>query len=383
MKKKKIKNLVLLLALTQIISTSTAKANDNEHILFVLDENKKLKVVDDKYMLIYNEKTFVDNMDSLSVFNKTNTISRQFGGNQGAFKTDFNNLINNPYIWEEMQYCYPISLFPSENYAMKFYELYFDLISRRGCGYVSMANRVFQEFEGKENEFEEVFGYPMYIINKDGSIDYNYEIFTLKQYNYATLYPNYNVDKINTIIHMFDKSIAKMFLDEFLKSDEYNIENKKWYELEGEEQLEYIYKYQNRDYKYDELLNNYNNAHDIDIFLGMSRDNYLGYIRDFLENYGLKINLTISDMLFTKDKEYHPGDIIVFNKCYLYKVDEFGKRYSEKEVIYPHSVSVVSVNKGKVIISTWGERYYLDQSKSVPSDRIVLNINVNDKIITR
>ena len=47
-----------------------------------------------------------------------------------------------------------------------------DKINSEGCGYAAVVNNLFVEFEGHEEEFEEIFGFPMY--NEDGEANYNY-----------------------------------------------------------------------------------------------------------------------------------------------------------------------------------------------------------------
>ena len=43
-------------------------------------------------------------------------------------------------------------------------------LKSEGCGYVAMVNMIFIEYEGREKEFEEDFGFPMY---KNGELNYN------------------------------------------------------------------------------------------------------------------------------------------------------------------------------------------------------------------
>ena len=47
-----------------------------------------------------------------------------------------------------------------------------DKINSEGCGYAAVVNNLFVEFDGHEEEFEEIFGFPMY--NEDGEANYNY-----------------------------------------------------------------------------------------------------------------------------------------------------------------------------------------------------------------
>ena len=47
---------------------------------------------------------------------------------------------------------------------------YFNHVNRHGCGYVALANTLFLEYEGRPQEFERVFGYPMF---KDGDLNFD------------------------------------------------------------------------------------------------------------------------------------------------------------------------------------------------------------------
>jgi len=62
-------------------------------------------------------------------------------------------------------------------------------VTNHGCPYVAVTNIVFEYYKGRESEFEETFGYPMYVINESGQIDYNFEYLTLELF----LYMNGNV----------------------------------------------------------------------------------------------------------------------------------------------------------------------------------------------
>lgn len=43
-------------------------------------------------------------------------------------------------------------------------------LSDEGCGYVALCNTIYAEYDGREDEFEKDFGFPMY---KDGYLDFN------------------------------------------------------------------------------------------------------------------------------------------------------------------------------------------------------------------
>ncbi len=394
MEKKGIRKLALLLAVLQTMGISSAKANSKDHLFYIINRFGLLEAVDDKRMIINDGKTFVEEGDTISIFNEGNTISKQFGGSQKDFSYNYDDLIKDPYILESMSSVFPSSMFSSEKNAMLFYKFLFDDICKHGCGYVSIANAIFKGFEGgNEDIFSNIFGYSMYVVRDDNSIDFNYEYFILGLFLNNITYPNYDINKINEIAHKYDKSIAQAILDEYLKSDEYrNFKEKDWRKLEGQEQLDYIEQYQNRIYKLEELTNNVEKSTDNNIDFQMSEDNGLGHIRDYLNKYGLSVNIDITNFNIhgAKFKDFQPGDIIVFEGLVMYKYDEeLDEKYSEVRILnknnpndnsgVAHSVNIVSVDDGKVIVSSLGERYILDEEHSTPSIRIRLNIPLKEK----
>lgn len=368
MERKNLRKFALLLALIEILSIHSAKAD--EHLYYILDKEKKLRVVDDKEIVIKNGKTIVEDEKNISIYNRENTISRQFGGDQGAFNRDFSSLVGDPYIWEEMQRYAPVSRFPSFERAMLFYMFYFRDFCEQGCGYFSNANRVIQEYEGNPEAFEERFGFPMYTIAEDGSIDFNYELLALKMFNFQAFYPGNNEERTNYIIHLYDKTIAAIILANFKATLKYDYSTQKWFEFEGEEQMDFIAQKQ----KLDELEEEVENARDKKADFVMSTDNKLGHIREFLGSFGIEPSIDPGA------SSYGPGDIVVLDHCVVYKVDPTGGTYSKLEVKQPHSFNIVSMSNGQTIVSTWGQRYTLDDSMS--SWKLVISIDIPDRYKT-
>lgn len=48
---------------------------------------------------------------------------------------------------------------------------YFSRLNSSGCSYVALANTLFMQYEGRPEEFERVFGFPMY--DENGDLNYN------------------------------------------------------------------------------------------------------------------------------------------------------------------------------------------------------------------
>lgn len=170
---------------------------------------------------------------NISIFDEENCNNGQYGADQGVFENDFDRLIRDPIIWNEMQKYYPVDSFSSRDEAMEFYERYFTLITHVGCGYAVGVNTIFKEYEGREKEFEETFGYPMYRVGVKGNVDFNYEYLFLEYYNYCWA-GKYSLEEMergmeitNNIQDFFRTDAISTAadisnLDDFLR-DEYNI----------------------------------------------------------------------------------------------------------------------------------------------------------------
>ena len=59
---------------------------------------------------------------NISIFDDENISSQQYGANQRVFKKNFEELISNPLIWDELQIYFPESDFESHEEALLFYQ---------------------------------------------------------------------------------------------------------------------------------------------------------------------------------------------------------------------------------------------------------------------
>ncbi len=375
MEKKKIRKIALMLALSQLLFNGNmkgAKAHDSQD--FILDDKGRIIFVYDSNNVSNKNKTKVLDTDNISAFDFNNTYSIQYGGNQFDFEKNFDNLINNPYIWNEIQKYYPVLTFASNEHAMDFYKIYFNTIADCSCGYVAVADKVFHQFEGREEEFEDIFGYPMYTIDENKVIDFNYEIFILEFFNYAILYPNYNNKNINKVRSLFDKSLARLEYERFINSSEYverNISNKR---LSMQELQEIMKKKNELENEERHLYNKWQNAKDKykDGDFSLPLTTTLGHVKEFLKKYGIKCQVNLQ---MKSNGKYNIGDIIFSDGFTLYKENN-GKKYSTIENIESHSLYVAEIDEeGRIIVSSWGSRYIFDNSKAKWTSKLVLKLS--------
>lgn len=96
-----------------------------------------------------------------------------YGGDQGDMADNRNGFKFLWWIWGEDKDIYDFIRQQEgyENYSEKQIHELINKINGEGCGYVALVNTIFSEFPGDEQEFEKIFGFPMY--DKDGHYNYN------------------------------------------------------------------------------------------------------------------------------------------------------------------------------------------------------------------
>lgn len=101
----------------------------------------------------------------------------QYGGYQGNPQTHYKDLA------DIVRKYYP-------DFSDKEVEDYLKKLADEGCGYVAMTNTIFSQFEGKEDEFEKTFGFPMY--DENGELNYDAMVT-----DFYSAMDNHNKDGIN------------------------------------------------------------------------------------------------------------------------------------------------------------------------------------------
>lgn len=86
-----------------------------------------------------------------------------YGGDQGDPQSQWG-------FWSEKEDLYEIVKEHYPDYSDKEIAVLLKRLNSEGCSYVSFLNALFAAYEGREGEFEQTFGFPMY---KDGDLNYN------------------------------------------------------------------------------------------------------------------------------------------------------------------------------------------------------------------
>ena len=305
----------------------------------------------------------------ISIFDKENLSSHQYGASQRVFRFNFDELMKDPLIWEEMQKYYPVDSFESEEEAMFFYEKYFNLIYDCGCGYAAAADYVFHMFEGKEEKFFERFGFPMYSKPKK-EIDFNYELFMLKFFNFANLDIT---DQRKAIKKSMEKDLWEFRLFKLLREDSPRLSRQDVKNMTDEEWDQWKAEEKAREAKVDYLSEKYKNAKNVYTNFGIKTDAAFGYLYIFLANHGIQINTSMR----YGNKKSQEDDIIATNKFVLYQVNPSGSIGSPKEEKGEHYMYVTEVeDDGDVFVSSWGNMYLLDNSNATWTESVVITTPV-------
>lgn len=250
----------------------------------------------------------------------------EYGGNQGTPIHDYINGDNN---YENI----------IKNYFPKMTEEeivdYLNAMNNVGCGYVAVANYIYQAYLNKPDEFEKDFGFPMVYKDNNGKIK------TSVNYLFTDIYCYSNK---NDIVNGDDKYNFWNLKGRIFSNDP-------GYSYEGSSKRN-VGTYPSDQIKMLES-DKYNNSN---IELNIIKE--YGFTVDNINNYDDLIKKTIND-------EKVIG-LCAINYT-LYPVDENNNRDNNLSpyvmINAPHAMTITDVNQnGDYIVSTWGEKYALDPS---------------------
>ena len=382
MARKSIRAIALQLVLAQLLSFGPINVNLSKHnshtptstISWTTDVKKPtasgedLKLIEgagteSPTYLRRDDKT--GEYETIKIFDTQNIISQQYGANQRVFDTKFSKLIEDPYIWEEVQKYFPVERYSCLEEAMVRYKKYFWYIYDSGCGYAAAADFVFRLFEGKEQEFYDAFGFPMYkIVNN--KIDFNYEVFMLKFFNY------YNFTVEHNQLHLergMAKTVNEFKLYKYIKdnpgislgkSDIANLTEEEWANARAHEE--------ERNATIHELSEKLANSENKYFNFGIPMDGAFGYLYLFLSIHGVTISSSFESG-FNNPKEDQIIGSGGFTITKLYASGNEGDSSSYGD----HYMYISEIlGDGTIIISSWGNMYKYDNSTAEWTDRIVL-----------
>ncbi len=156
--------------------------NSNNKLIGIKGENVSLVYGGKKFFLnVTDNGTFIlhDSQNNpLDIFADYNIDTSQFGGDQRDLRNV--ELLLDSNVQRVLDRYYPTAT-DEERFN------YLEHAASSGCGYMAMTNMTFKYFEGREEDFYQTFGYPMYDIcleNGHLSVDYNYEPLAIDLFSY-------------------------------------------------------------------------------------------------------------------------------------------------------------------------------------------------------
>lgn len=218
-----------------------------------------------------------------------------YGGDQGSPQNQ---------IGENRQALYDIVRRYYSNMTDAQIQDYLRKLNSEGCGYVAIINTIFRQYEGRESEFQEKFGFPMY---KNGDLNYN-EL--LVDFYTAT-------DNHNKGLFWGDKINAKEDLST-TKGNGTNANSQKY-----RAQL-------------------------------------------YLKEKGIEVQIQTNKKVNVDNFQElaERGSIVInYRNGYLYDTN------GQPHPVNGHSMIVTGVTEdGRYIVSSWGEKYYIDPKEIVSSN---------------
>lgn len=266
------------------------------------------------------KNNYISYMDDTGYYSYTNNINKNYGGSQMIFQGDdgYSQLLDkNNYYYDEYIANGLKKLFPDA--SMEEYVSYLDKICNTGCGYVAFANSVFKSFEGKEKQFENIFGYPMYK-EDSGKRYYNTYRLAFDAFNY--IWAEASDYTLEQIVYGDDNIVENNSNPVQLGSDG---GGGTW------DSMQYLFK------------NFMKEKYDFDIKVEVDRDVSVDDLSTRIEEYS-KIGYNV---------------VIGTSGYNLYNMDD--------TLFYSngggHAMAITNVtDDGTVIVSTWGNSYILDMS---------------------
>lgn len=187
-------------------------------------------------------------------------------------------------------------------------------LRKESCGYVSMINSLFEEFIDHPDDFRRIFGFSMYA--HDGSLNYNHllvELYCKKDNHNGSRFLFWTFD-------FYSKNEDRVWKDEN-KDGKYE-----WVNLpygNTEEQLQYRWK-------------------------------------SFCKDYRIKVKFTLSTTITPKEyHKYRKKGYITVNARDFKMTDDNGVISTVKGGHYM-TITDVTEDEKKYVVSSWGKRYYLD-----------------------
>lgn len=245
----------------------------------------------------------IEKANSATVYDESKHADREYGGNQSSPKTKKSEY--DTYI-EILERNRGIRL------TEKQMETYLEKLETMACPYVALSNTVFQHYEGNAEGFERDYGFPMY---KNGSL--NYDQLIVEFYTKAD-----NVTAVNNGTPVYNTT------EDYggLRSDGFKL-----------------------------FYNEFKDDSD----RGVAPDNTLETRLNYcLGDKGTVTRYDRNDITVENYSQYaESGSVIISIAGANARIYDLNNNPIN---IGGHAMSIVGVEDGRYIVSSWGQKYYLD-----------------------
>lgn len=275
--------------------------NSNKNLKHVLEEiaSRIKKAIEDFLDWIKKEEPVVVASEISSIVFDDDGA---YGGNQGsAYK------INNKARKQEF-YDLIRKNNPDEKLTDKQLDKFLRKMNSEGCGYVALVNTVFVQYQGREQEFENTFGYSMY--GPDGDLNYDMLLVDL----YSTCDTKHKMDDYDPSVDGSEKKYSY------------------WDDTTGG---------------------------------GTSQYDREDYLEEFMKAHSVEVDVKTNQSIKPSNvmEKLNNGESVIIAYRYGNIYDESGKAHY---INGGHAMSITGVTEdGRYIVSSWGKKYYLDPNEVV------------------
>ena len=306
-----------------------------------------------------------DIMDYLSkgaTYNGVYDDKGTYGGNQGdGIYNEFDNEDLYNFVRQHEGY---------ENYTDEEIAELLKEMNEEGCGYVAVGNSIFAQYEGRPEEFEEKFGFPMFDENGD--------------YNYTKL-----------VVDFYVTTDDKYYLNEAYGFSALRNEKINYYEDHPEEfkekyGIDILDENGETSSEAEALIEEDIRKHRGNVYINPNEDNEDGGTTSLSRRNRLTHYMAEKGVEFSYDaKIYGDDENLDLKEVNQYLSDgkevfvgadhftlynEDGSKYNEEPIDGGHAMSVTGVTEdGRLVVSSWGKKYYLD-----PNESLIDSLNVID-----
>lgn len=304
-----------------------------------------------------------------NIFNSSNG----YGGDQGDMANSKNGVKLFGWVWGEDKDLYNFVKQQKgyENYSEADIHNLLKQINQEGCGYVALVNTLFWEFQGTEAEFEELYGFPM----RDEKGNYNFN---------------------RMLIDIYCKTDDKYFLTEDGgKSALISDILRDYQDKPGKFEQDFGIKYDPSsglvpDDVANTILNRYGESVATYKAEGTTIYSQENRLMAYLHEKGIEADVSCSsELTMSTDSVRNSLDSGTVIKLSLGKgaqlCDEQGN--VQQTLSGGHAVLITEItNDGRYVISSWGNKYYVDpqqiytDTKTGKNESVInsyLSINVN------